>query len=72
MAKASLKNLTTATHKGRKSRGMGSRPNPLGPGGQRGSGLRLKADPRLTMALGGVSPTPKGPYKGGVGSGMEY
>jgi hypothetical protein len=66
--KASLRQLTSSTHKGRKVKGLGSKPNPLGPHGQRAHG-KISADPRLLSAsLGHVSPTPKGPEPGRGGT----
>lgn len=65
--KASLKQLTRATHKGRRVKGLGSVHNPAAAKGIRASGLR--ADPRLVaQALGKVSSTPSGPEPGHGGT----
>jgi hypothetical protein len=66
-SKASLKNLQTSTHKGRKVKGLGSVHNPAAARGMRASGI--KADPRLVAAsLGRVSSTPRGPEPGHGGT----
>lgn len=65
--KAKLSSLKTATHKGRKSKGMGSHYNPQTAMGVRATGL--KADPRLVaQALGTISSTPHGPEPGHGGT----
>jgi hypothetical protein len=63
MAKASLKKLRTATHKGRPTRTGGRPYAPGAAGGFRASNIR--GDARLTAAkLTGIPSTPRGPEPG--------